>query len=81
LVAGSGSLGQPGDIRTELFLISCKETSRATFNFAAEIIKATTEAVGEELTPAIVFHFTALPPNIEGDWALIPLRILANSAE
>ncbi|MCP4446463.1 MAG: hypothetical protein GY811_14120 [Myxococcales bacterium] len=78
LVPGSGSLGQPGDIRTEKFLISCKETSQTTFRVIEEIKKATAEAASEELMPAIVFHFTALPAHSERDWALVPLRVMAS---
>ncbi|MCP4444740.1 MAG: hypothetical protein GY811_05245 [Myxococcales bacterium] len=78
LVPGSGSLGQPGDVRTAQFLISCKETSQKTFRVIQEINKATAEAASVELTPAIVFHFTALPPHTERDWALVPLRVMAS---
>ncbi len=78
LVPGSGSLGQPGDVRTKMFLVSCKETSQTTFRVIEEIKKAAAEAASEELMPAIVFHFTALSPHTVRDWALVPLQVMAS---
>lgn len=76
-VRGSGSLGAPGDVRTNRFLVSCKRTTLRVFDLKlAEIEKATEEADAEALTPLIALRFDALASG-DLDWILVPLRVLA----
>lgn len=80
LVAGSGSLGSPGDVRTKVLLIDCKSTElRSRPLDMEEIEKIAAEAESEGLTPALAFEFLALKPGVEQDWALVPLRFVLSA--
>lgn len=82
LVAGrctpaSGALGAPGDVRTSLFLISCKETEQRTLRLNLDDIEQIDAyAVAEGLTPAMTFSLQSVRPGVESDWVLLPLRVI-----
>lgn len=73
---GSGSLGQPGDVRTDLLLVSCKYTDQRTLRINVEDIeKASREADEQDLTPIMAFDLASVEAGCEGDWVLVPLRM------
>lgn len=77
LVAGSGSLGTPGDVRTEKLLIDCKSTELQSRPIdMEEVEKIAAEAESEGLTPALAFEFLGVKPGVERDWVLVPLRFV-----
>lgn len=80
-VAGSGSLGELGDVRTAELLISCKQTTQTTRKIVADIIEVCGLADSASRTPTLVYEFLSLPDQVEKDWALVPLRVLAAMTE
>jgi hypothetical protein len=73
---GSGSLGQPGDVKTETFLISCKQTEGRTLRInVADLEQIVREAENEHRTPLMAFETTHHQGG-EQDWAMLPVRAL-----
>lgn len=75
---GSGALGDPGDVDADLFRIECKESGARIFKLRlAQIEKIYAEAVRCGQTPAMAFRFGSLQADVEQDWIMLPIRVLA----
>ena len=78
-VPGSGGLGERGDVRTPLVLVSCKRVDQrqATIDLGwlEEIYE---DAEAEGLTPALALELPQLKEGVERDWVALPLRVVAS---
>lgn len=76
--SASGALGDPGDVDADPFRIECKDTEGRTYRIGlAEIEKIHREAAACERTPAMAFRFRGLEADVEQDWIMLPIRVLA----
>jgi len=77
-VPGSGCLGEVGDVRSPLLLVSCKRVDQRhvviDLGWIEEICR---DAAMEGLTPALALELPQLSDGVERDWVAIPLRVLA----
>jgi hypothetical protein len=76
--SASGALGDPGDVDADPFRIECKDTGGRTYRIRlVEIEKIHHEAAACERTPAMAFRFRGLDADVEQDWIMLPIRVLA----
>jgi len=73
-IPGSGSLGIPGDVKTEELLISCKRTELRTYPLKlADLEEISRQAKEAGRIPAMAIRSEAVAPDVERDWLMLPV--------
>lgn len=76
-VPGSGSLGEPGDVKAPGLFISCKSTKLKDLRAVESdhIVEVARQAEDEETTPVIAVDLASMPEDVDREWVLVPMRI------
>jgi len=69
-------VGGKGDVPTNLLLIECKTTEKASIPLQqGHLIKISREAGLQMKSPAMVLSFPVMPDDVEQDWLVVPLAV------
>ena len=69
-------VGGKGDVPTDLLLLECKTTGKASISLQqGHLIKITREASLSMKSPAMVLSFPVMPHDVENDWLVVPLGV------
>ena len=80
LTPGSGSLGQPGDIDTILFLVECKYHSGRAIEIRLDVLeKIDREARAAGKTPLLALRFPDVKGGTPRDWVLGPIALAVSA--
>ncbi len=75
-------VGGRGDVPTDLLLIECKITEKASASLKQEhLIKITRESAQQMKSPAMVHSFPVMPDGVETDWITMPLGVWEQVSE
>jgi hypothetical protein len=69
-------VGGKGDVPTDLLLLECKTTGKASISLQqGHLIKISREAGLHMKSPAMVLSFPVMPEDVERDWLVVPLAV------
>lgn len=75
-------VGRKGDVSTDLLLLECKVTDKASISIKqAHLIKITREAKLVMKSPAMVISFPVMPDDTDSDWVLISMDVYKKLTE